>query len=357
MYPQKDLTKYLISTPAYFKGSIKDKDFYIKEAYPNYSLETYVPFSSERIYRHYLDLTARTPLYKEGELVIPNYSPYAETFCIALSVLFGKRFDSHGLLIQHGDVHVPSLQTSHNIVNKNLTFNSSNSRVDFSLELDLSNFSKIKNVIFGNEPEKVEARSTFFYAGRFYVQSLRIAEENPEIAFLSLITCGEIISKYFKYEVEELIDESTRELFARLKSIVPDGDAIYRKVKNKVLGISATFCKYTLDCLDDQFFQKSEAKNHHEKLTKDEISLRLKAAYDIRSKYVHAGKAQLNWMSINYKNDNPEIIHGKPIIEDSELQKIITRSPTFIGLERIIRYSLIKFLIKTNLIEDFSTNG
>ena len=56
-------------------------------------------------------------------------------------------------------------------------------------------------------------------------------------------------------------------------------------------------------------------------------------------------------MAVNYLNDNQEVIHGDPVIGDKDMQKSIKRSPTFIGLERIVRYSLIKFLIKTKVIE------
>ena len=57
-------------------------------------------------------------------------------------------------------------------------------------------------------------------------------------------------------------------------------------------------------------------------------------------------------MAVNYLRDNEEVIHSNPVIEDKDMQKSIKRSPTFIGMERIIRYSLIKFLIQTDIIED-----
>lgn len=55
---------------------------------------------------------------------------------------------------------------------------------------------------------------------------------------------------------------------------------------------------------------------------------------------------------MNYLHDNDEVIRGNPVIEDKDMQKSIKLSPTFIGMERIIRYSLIKFLIQTNIIVD-----
>ncbi|TOB51267.1 hypothetical protein CGK04_12130, partial [Vibrio parahaemolyticus] len=110
------------------------------------------------------------------------------------------------------------------------------------------------------------------------------------------------------------------------------------------------FCKFLIDCLDDKFFERSESKHEYQKLTKTDIKQRLKAAYNLRSKYVHAGKTPSGWMSVDYLNDNEEIIFGAPVLQDKEMKKTLKRSPTFIGMERIIRYSLLKFIIKTKVI-------
>jgi hypothetical protein len=46
----------------------------------------------------------------EGKsILIPNYSPFAEQVCTALSILFGKRFDNHGFLVSHQSFYVPDL--------------------------------------------------------------------------------------------------------------------------------------------------------------------------------------------------------------------------------------------------------
>lgn len=283
---------------------------------------------------------------------LPDYSQMGENFCIALSVLFGKRFDSHGLIQQHGRPYIPSVESNHKIYNKNLSFNSVNKRADYQIELNLENIKYIEDVLFEHDGDKADAQSTFWYAGRFYIQAVRIAEESPEIAFLSLITAGEILASHFKYPIEELLDDSTRQLLEDLKSLGTDGEKLYRKVSSKLMGISEAFCKFIIDCLDRDFFTRTEAKHEYKKLSESDIKQRLKAAYNLRSKYVHAGKLPSSWMAVNYLHDNDEVIRGNPVIEDKDMQKSIKLSPTFIGMERIIRYSLIKFLIQTNIIVD-----
>lgn len=185
---------------------------------------------------------------------LPDYSQMGENFCIALSVLFGKRFDSHGLIQQHGRPYIPSVESNHKIYNKNLSFNSVNKRADYQIELNLENIKYIEDVLFEHDGDKADAQSTFWYAGRFYIQAVRIAEESPEIAFLSLITAGEILASHFKYPIEELLDDSTRQLLEDLKSLGTDGEKLYRKVSSKLMGISEAFCKFIIDCLDRDFF-------------------------------------------------------------------------------------------------------
>lgn len=352
-YPRNDITKYLISTPARFTGECASENYYLVIASDNHRKIPYLARTDERIFRQYLEVAVETPEYDGKSIVIPDYTYISDNFCIALSVLFGKRFDSHGLLQQHGRGYVPVVDGVNAIYNKKLCFNSLEPRSNYGVSLDLSNFKKIQKVVFEQEESLRSAQETFFYAGRFYVQSLRQVEESPEIAFLSLITVGEILSSHFKYSIEDLIDENTKILLRELRQAEGFGQKIAQKVEAKLYGISEAFCKYLLECLDESFFEKPEAKNSEEQLKNIDIKQRLKAAYNIRSQFVHTGKFQFNWMSANYLNNNEEIIHGSPVIGNKDTEKMIKRSPTFIGMERIMRYALIKFLIRTNVIDDF----
>ena len=234
-----------------------------------------------------------------------------------------------------------------------MCFNSLEPRSNYGISLDLSHFEKIQRVLFEQEEGLKSAQETFFYAGRFYAQSLRQVEVSPEIAFLSLITVGEILSVYFDYPAKDLMDEDTGKLLKDLREIGDLGEKLAKRVENKLKGVSEAFCRYLLECLDDEFFRKPEAKNSFEQLGKDDIRQRLKAAYNIRSQFVHAGKFHSGWMSVNYLNNNEEVLHGSPIIGNRDTEKMIKRSPTFIGMERIMRYALITFLVKTNLVSKY----
>lgn len=352
-YPRKDITKFLISTPARFSGMCESEHYYLVVARDNHRKTPYSARVDERIFRQYLELAVETPEDDGKSLIIPDYTYVSDNFCIALSVLFGKRFDSHGLLQQHGVGYVPVVDVANEIYNKNLCFNSLNPRSNYAISLELSNFKKIQKVIFEQQEESLKAQKTFLYAGRFYAQALRQVESSPEIAFLSLVTVGEILSSYFNYPIEDLIDEDTTKLLRKLREIECFGESLAKKVEAKLYGISEAFCKYLLECLDDDFFERPEARNHYEQLKNEDIKQRLKAAYNMRSQFVHAGKFQSNWMSVNYLNNNEEVVHGEPITGDKDTEKMIKRSPTFVGMERIMRYALIKFLLRTKVIDDF----
>lgn len=346
--PRKDITKLLISTPSHFGGSFENDTFRVVTTNQNVGVKT--ARRDERIYRQYLEITVETPEYQYDTVVIPDYSQIGENFCIALSVLFGKVFESHGVLQQHGRAYLPDINSKKYLHNKNLTFNSSSPRVDFGVDLNLENIKYIQDVLYEHDELTAGAQSTFWYAGRFYIQSLRIVEENPELAFLSLITAGEILASYFKYSSDELLDSSSKELLESLKSMGDVGENLHRQVSKKLMGISESFCKFLIDCLDDEFFERSESKLDNQKLTKNDIKQRLKAAYNLRSKYVHAGKTPSGWMSVDYLNANEEVIAGSPVLSDPDMKRTIKRSPTFVGMERIIRYSLLKFVMKTEVI-------
>ncbi|TOB48130.1 hypothetical protein CGK04_23595, partial [Vibrio parahaemolyticus] len=237
--PRKDITKILISTPSHFVGGYENDVFRVVTT--NQNIGTNSAKRDERIYRQYLEVTVATPEYQNDTVMIPDYSQIGENFCIAMSVLFGKVFDSHGVLQQHGWAYLPDLSKNYYLHNKKLTFNSSTPRVDFGIELNLKNINIIQDVLFDPDEETADAQSTFWYAGRFYIQSLRTVEENPELAFLSLITAGEIMASYFKYSIDDLLDSSSKELLENLKALGEDGEKLHKQVSKKLMGISEAF--------------------------------------------------------------------------------------------------------------------
>ena len=70
--------------------------------------------------------------------------------------------------------------------------------------------------------------------------------------------------------------------------------------------------------------------------------------YNLRSKYVHTGIDFGHWLVPNPALMN-EIQLGKPVVQDNELKKILARVPTYIGLERVMRFALLRLLHINNV--------
>lgn len=72
---------------------------------------------------------------------------------------------------------------------------------------------------------------------------------------------------------------------------------------------------------------------------------RIKAAYDLRSMFLHTGKSHGGWVN-TFQEMNSEIIVGDPVVADAELKKLIVRVPSLAGQERIVHYCLFTQVIR-----------
>lgn len=339
-----EIQKLLISTPSKLKGNYQHKDnFSISLAFPqNKDIMDHINSSRENFHsRNYFVFTLFHKFEWVNKVVNTDLEDCGEYICICLSVLFGKRFDYHGVLENFGNFHIPNFNNIEPIFNYKYYFNNHEVRKDLQIELELSNISKIGMLFEDGNEKSQNALNIFIAAGRFYLSALRIFETEPEIAYLNLITCGEILSNFHKYSDEELMNEKLQNLIQ--KECKEDREWILKNFQEYFSSIKRKFTLSTLKLLNNNFFDNHESKNPNFSLRLSDMEERLKAAYDIRSKYVHTG--------FRFGSDikpeagfNNAIQIGKPILEDKKLEKKLYLAPTFTGLERVMRYCLIRFL-------------
>ena len=62
--------------------------------------------------------------------------------------------------------------------------------------------------------------------------------------------------------------------------------------------------------------------------------------YDLRSRYVHTGEALGGWIGPRFGNAERQV--GQPVVPDRQMARILSRAPTFIGLERLTRLVLLR---------------
>jgi hypothetical protein len=341
--PNESIQKILISTVARFTGEFSSPNLLITHAWP--------PFHSGRrdwfredtpLSRTALVLsfrTVRSP--KLPGFVIPNYEPAGQIIGAMLSVLFGKRFETHGPIEMSGSFGVPDLSAFAVPNNPSLPHIGPKLRADYAVPLEISEARRMQTLFLGDHPDAA-ARSAFMAAARFYQRALQAIEDDPEVAYLHLITAGEIIANHKPFVEEEHLDEQTRIALARIEQEMEGGAALASQLRGKLRGIKRRFVSAIASYVDPGFFDRTEANDAFAAFRADNFTQRLGAAYDLRSKSVHTGRPFGSWIAT--RNDGAEVQHGEPVIEDDkELARILYRAPTFVGLERVLRYALIGF--------------
>lgn len=164
-----------------------------------------------------------------------------------------------------------------------------------------------------------------------------------EIAYLHLISAGEILTGSLELDEASLVDAQTRALLARIEAEIPDGAKTARILRSKLRGIKQRFVLGLESLLDPTFFERSQAAQRFAGLEARTVVARLGAAYDLRSRYVHTG--QSFGITVGPRGmDREEIQPGKPVHNDKDFAKALAYAPTYIGLERILRYCLLRYL-------------
>jgi len=355
--PEKDITKILLSTPSYFVGNYEDNGFLLTRAWTKEDALSYASLNMS-----YFILAIKTPPPDTHPgAIISDYSRIGDIVCVYLSMLYGKRFDNHGLVESVGHFYRPS-PSPISIYDPRLPFNSRNPRPDLEIPLSLREIKRIAPLVKAllNEEQCDEEFEEFMHflisAGRFYVHALQQAESQPEIAFLDLITCGEILSNFPDYDPDELLDTQIKADLARIEKEIKGGEKLVKRIQGRLFSIKRKFIKTIHNLLNPYFFQQSEARESYDRLNQADISARIKAAYDLRSRYVHTGVDFGEWIKPIGRFNN-EIQMGTPVIEDGDLKKILTRSPTFIGMERIMRFCLLRFMHLNGVFIDLRLEG
>jgi hypothetical protein len=206
----------------------------------------------------------------------------------------------------------------------------------------LGEISRIERLFLGTTLDLKFLR-TFQGASKFYLQALQNAEHDPEVAYLHLITTGEILSNFREYEKDDLLDDQSKQALTKIREGLPEGMEVANFISGKLLQVKRRFVETIVRLVDEDFFERSEAREPLAGFKADSFRDSISAAYDLRSRYVHTGIPFGRWVSLNPGGMNSEVQIGKPVVEDKEQGKILAKAPTYIGLERVMRYCLLQF--------------
>jgi hypothetical protein len=341
--PENTIQKALLSTTSRLVGEYESGGVLLTHAWPDFLDRTAsARWSEGPASRSAFILAFETEPLEKKAGPIPNYSPTGEMVCAYLAVLFGKRFDSHGLVEGNGFFHIPELSQFGNLCNPRIPHNSHGTRVDFSVPLNLSEVRRIESLLHDASLDTKFLR-TFQGATKFYLQAIQNAEHDAEVSYLHLITACEILSNFHEYEKGKLLDEETKDVLSVIRDTLTDGEKIANIISGKLLLVKKRFVETIVSLVDQDFFQRSEANEPFAGFKADSFRACISAAYDLRSRYVHTGIPFGSWISLSTGGMNNEIQIGQPIVEDKELGAILAKAPTYIGLERVVRYCLLQF--------------
>ena len=163
--PDETIQKALISSPVRFTGEVETEDFILSEAWPDSR-------KSSHYNRYAYTFVFRTPaIEKEVGAILPNYSFVCAILCSYLSVLYGKRFDSHGLYENAGFFHLPNYSNIDPLLSPALPFHSQKPRQCPEIPLSL-NESVCMFSLFSDSYVDSKFTRTFVAASKFYQQAL-----------------------------------------------------------------------------------------------------------------------------------------------------------------------------------------
>jgi hypothetical protein len=339
--PNQRVQKLVLSTPARFYGEFDTPDLLVSQAWPplHTGRQRWSRDAQDSLSRTTLILAIRTPPPPKPApgVMIPNYEYAGDLIASALSVLFGKRFESHGPFEMSGYFNMPELSAFATPCNPHLRHNDWRPRADRPIPINLTEIGRIVGLLTGADDDP--RRDVFHSAARFYRRAIATVEVDPESAYLNLITAGEIVANDHALSEEEALDDEARAVLVRIAEVVPDGVELARFLRGRLRGIKRRFVSAISAMVDDSFFDRTEAIDTFRAMQKQDFRKRIGAAYDLRSRFVHSGHPFGGWVFQDMSA--AEVQLGRPVVPDREMAKALFLAPLFSGLERVIRYVLL----------------
>jgi len=360
-----NIHKFLISAPCYFVGEYKSSFIDIESVLPSKesSFRIWDNIHPSPYSRNFLMLKFNADEPDDNE--IKNFFSYIlpKRLCILLAVFYGKCITEYGFIESGGKYWMPEIANiGPNRYYYIPPFNQLARKDLGDLTISPSGWHLLDKIsllqtLLGILQDNCEFNDIFFTAGSFYLHSLQTVNVEPEIAYIDLISCGEVLSNYdgFNFNENELLPEELLEQFGKLESKC--GDILnVQSFKNYFRSIKRRFVMTLTGLLNNYYFENENndlpadkyiKREYLNRISKERAQQHIKYSYDLRSLYIHAGKAFAQYI-IPFQNMISETRIGEVTndVGDSEYRKIVNNSLTYVGLERLTRFCLLRFIHK-----------
>ena len=334
---EKTVARYLISTPCRIVGEFSEDELSIDHAWPRDHVQLRTQTRSGPFSRSYYVVSGTHEEHGDNdEEAFPSY-----LIADLASVWFGKRFDVHGPLQEHGSFWLPTLWPNQPVAYPEAGPFNHNARQDLKIEPTWGDFGTPFE-FFKKCRQDDAAIGAFWRATRFYARALRSFDSDPEVAFFHLIVAIEMLVAGMDFTEDQKFDAEALGIFKRIREELRGGERVERIVRGRLYQLRRRVSHCAVALTNDNFFDGSEAEHPVGRLSKEKLFDRIKAAYDLRSKYAHAGADIGGWLNI-FADFNEEVPLGRPEMKDRKLAKLIQDALTLGGLERLVRFMTLRF--------------
>lgn len=348
-----DVIRFLISAPSRFVGQLSTPDLSVQMIMPSGGVELETSIKPGPYSRSYYLVSIRVPddpssaeAFAVPVTTLRNQEPLYDfrkvggMLCDLASVWFGKSFDYHGVIADHSIAYLPNLGSISPVSHHGLGPYNQHPRPDLEIKLKLQELEAVLVLLYKREP--AAELNAFWSASRFYTSALRVFEYDPEVAFFNLIVALEIISSQIDVPDGELYDRQAQEDLEAVEDAL--GDALANRVRQRYFQLSRRMIYAAKTLVNDTFFEGCRASQKCYCLNRGNLESCVKAAYDLRSKYAHSGMPFGIWLDIVVM-PGAEVQVGQPVLPDGyrRREKILANIPTFLGLERLVRFTVLRF--------------
>jgi hypothetical protein len=343
-----NLIQSLLSSSCWIVGQLETSDLKLQIAFP--LNQRFLSDSGNTFRRGHFLLSIKVPDDVVTGIAVPSITigenttfdwfVAGERLADLAAIWFGKRFDYHGV-VANGDIAaLPNIRNESAITFPKFDPYNPIPRPDLAIELNLHQLKPVLGLLYRREPE--ERINAFWTATRFYANALRIFEADPEMAFLHLVIALEVISSQIEIPESELYDEQTRQDLEGIRQLISQEAA--NRVKSRLYQVRRRVVYTVIHLLKEAFFEGSRAEDGF-RLIPDRIETCIKAVYDLRSQYTHGGSPFGTWFALHMVSPTTEINMGHPRLpgQQRELENLLADVPTFTGLERIVRFTVLSF--------------
>ncbi len=323
---------FLFSSSAHFVGSAEATQCKVHHCWPSFNAkDRKLKFQQGPLYRCDFALSVKFPAKERtgGFAIIETYEWLGDRVAPLLSCVYGKLIEYRGQLQSAGHLTLPNLETSINPSFEEPPFNSK-PRTATKTELNFKNLNHLLEKILFEESEE---KQMLINAGMFYQLALENWVNRPALAYSSLISSLEAVLPLRDYTNKELFDDRRIKDFELIQSL-PDGDKIVNRFKGSLYSIRRKLGIFVTDKLPETFFEEPECKHDNGLLKKENLGKAMKAAYDLRSKFLHTGNS-IGYWPLEQTSDGLEVPMRGAVIHDRAVEKLVNNTVTLTGLERI----------------------